>query len=62
MATSRTLRITAAEQRRQLHETAAELRTRLRRTVPDYLVSGIVIVSTLVGFVVGYRLLAARRR
>jgi hypothetical protein len=62
MATSRTLRITAAEQRRRLHESAQELKTRVRRTMPDYVISGIVIFSTIIGFAVGYRLMAARKR
>jgi hypothetical protein len=62
MATSRTLRISAAEQRRRLHDTAEQLKYRVRRTVPDYVISGIVIFSTVLGFAIGYRLIAARRR
>jgi hypothetical protein len=62
MATSSTLRITAAEQRRRLHETAEELKHRVRRTLPDYVISGIVVLTTVLGFAIGYRLIAARKR
>jgi hypothetical protein len=62
MGTSRTLRITAAEQRRRLHDSAELLRTRVRRTAPTYLVSGIIIVGGLVGLVVGYKLVSSRRK
>jgi len=62
MGTPRTLRITAAEQRRRLHENAEVLKTRVRRTAPTYLISGIVVVTGVVGLVVGYKLVSSRKK
>ncbi len=60
MGTSTTLRITAAEQRKRLHDSAEVLRNRVRRTAPTYLVRGIVAITALVGLVVGYKLISGR--